>query len=140
MTCRTTLVFAVLFLALSAVAQSDLKSKADAATGGDKAKLALDYTEQATKAADKAFKDGKDDAGTASLRDIEQYAKVASDAAMESGKRTKETEINLRKIVNHLVDIKNARPYDQQDAVQHTIDAVDTARNNLLEAMFKKNH
>lgn len=140
MTHRVALVVAVLFLSLPALAQKDLKSRADAATGADKAKLALEYTEQATTNADKAFKAGKDDEGAAALKDVTIYAKMASDASMESGKREKETEINLRKIVNHLVDIKNARPYDQQDAVQQIIDTVDTARNNLLEFMFKKNH
>jgi hypothetical protein len=138
MTLRITLAVCMLFLALSAVAQSDLKAKVDAASGGDKAKLALDYTEQAAKSADNAFKQGKDAEGSAMLKDVAQYAKVASDAAMESGKHDKEVEINLRKVVNRLVDVKNARPYDQQDAVQQTIDAVDEARNNLLEAMFKK--
>jgi hypothetical protein len=138
MTSRTTLVIAILSLALSGFAQNDLRSRADAATGGEKAKLALDYAEQATKAADKAFKEGKDEDGAAALKDIAQYAKMSSDAVIQSGKRQKETEINLRKIVNRLVEIKNARPYDQQDAVQQVIDAVDTARNSILEAMFKK--
>ncbi len=140
MTRRVALIVAMLFLALSAVAQNDTKSKADSASGADKAKYALEYTEQATKAADTAFKQGKDDEGSVRLKEIGQYAKMSSDAAMESGKREKETEITLRKVVNRLVDIKNARPYDQQDAVQQIIDAVDTARNNLLEEMFKKKH
>ena len=140
MTCRVALAVALLFLSLSAIAQNDTKSKADSTTGGDKAKFALEYAEQATKAADTAFKQGKDDEATARLKDIAQYAKISSDAAMESGKREKETEINLRKIVNRLVDIKNARPYDQQDSVQQVIDAVDTSRNNLLEEMFKRKH
>lgn len=140
MTKRVALAVALLFLALSAVAQNDLKTKADSANGADKAKFALDYAEQATKDADHAFKSGKDDDGATRLKEIAQYSKMASDAAMESGKREKETEINLRKIVNRLVDVKNARPYDQQDAVQQVIDAVDMARNNLLEEMFKRKH
>lgn len=140
MTRRIICCLAVLFLALSAVAQNDLKAKADSATGGEKAKLALDYAEQETKAADAAFKAGKDADGSAALKEVAQYAKVASDAAVESNKREKETEISLRKIVNHLVDVKNARPYAEQDEVQKAMDAVDDARNNLLEAMFKKKH
>jgi len=140
MTRRIVVAVAVLFLALSAFAQKDLKSRVDAATGADKAKLALDYTEQATKDTDKAFKDGKDEDGAASLKEIAQYAKIAADASIESNKHQKDIEINLRKVVNRLVDIKNARPYDQQDAVQQVIDSVDNARNSLLEAMFKKSH
>ncbi len=134
------LAVAVVFLALFAVAQTDNKAKADSASGADKAKFALEAAEQATKAADAAFKQGKDSEGTAHLKEIVDYSKMASDAAIESNKREKETEINLRKIVNRLVDVKNARPFDQQDSVQQVIDAVDTARNNLLEEMFKRKH
>ncbi len=134
------LAVAVVFLALFAAAQTDNKAKADSATGADKAKFALEAAEQAAKAADNAFKQGKDDEGAAHLKEVADYSKMASDAAIESNKREKETEINLRKIVNRLVDVKNARPYEQQDQVQQTIDAVDTARNNLLEEMFKRKH
>jgi hypothetical protein len=140
MTRRLLLALALLSLALSATAQSDLKTKADAASGADKAKFALEYAEQAVKSADNAFKQGKDADGAAMLKDVANYAKIAADAAVESTKREKETEITLRKIVNHLVDLKNARPYDQQDAVQQTIDAVDNARNSILEALFRRKH
>lgn len=131
---------AILLVSLAVFAQKDSKSRADSATGADKAKFALEYTEQSAKAADKAFKDGKDAEGSAALKDVQQYAKIASDAAMESGKHDKDVEINLRKVVNHLVEVKNARPYEQQGEVQQTIDAVDNARNALLEFMFKRKH
>ena len=134
------LAIVIVFVVALGVAQTDTKAKADAATGADKAKFALEVAEQATKSADSAFKQGKDDEGAAQLREIADYGRIASDAAIQSGKHEKEIEINLRKIVNRLVDIKNARPYDQQDAVQQTIDAVDNARNNLLEEMFKRKH
>jgi hypothetical protein len=138
MTRHFTLIVAVLLVALAAFPQKDAKSRADAATGPDKAKFALEYTEQAAKTADKAFKDGKDEEGSAALADVKQYAKIASDAAIQSGKHDKEVEINLRKIVNRLVEVKIARPFDQQPEVQQAIDAVDSARNNILEFMFKK--
>jgi hypothetical protein len=140
MTRRLSVLLAVLLFSLAALPQKDTKSRIEAATGGDKAKFALEYTEQSVKTADKAFKDGKDEEGSAALKEVKEYAKVASDAAIQSGKHDKDVEINLRKVVNHLVEVKNARPYDQQDEVQQAIDAVDSARNNLLESMFKKKH
>jgi SpoVK/Ycf46/Vps4 family AAA+-type ATPase len=137
---RFALVVAVLFLALSAFAQKDLKSRADAASGGERAKLAVEYTEEAAKAADKAFNDGKDDEGSAKLKEVAQYAKVAADASMQSGKREKDTEIKLRKVLKRLVEVKQAQPFEQQAEVQKVIDAVQAAHDALLESMFKKNH
>ena len=67
-----------------------------------------------------------------------QYAKVASDASIQTGKHEKATEITLRKIAYQLAQMKNARPVDQQPEVQHTIDEVDKSRSSLLEAMFEK--
>ncbi len=129
-------VFVLLCLALPAFAQKELKSRADAASGVDKARLAVDYAEQATKAADKAFQEGKDNDGSAALKDVVQYAKMATDASMQSGKRQKQTEISLRKILFRLLQIKNARPIADQDEVKRAMDGVDTDRNDLLDAMF----
>jgi hypothetical protein len=140
MTRSHNLVVAILFFTIAASAQKDLKSRADAATGGEKAKLAVEYTDQATKDADKAFNQGKDEEGFAELQDVAQYAKIAADAAMQSGKRQKDTEISLRKIAKHLDDIKKARPYEQQQTVQDAIQAVLAAHDNLLNSMFQKNH
>jgi hypothetical protein len=139
MTRRPILVVAVLTVALSAFAQPDLKSRVEAATGAEKAKLAVEFTEQATKAADRAFKDDKDDEGSADLKAITEYARIASDASVQARKREKETEIGLRKVLKHLVDIKNARPVDQQDEVQKTINAVLVVHDKLLDSMFQKN-
>jgi hypothetical protein len=128
----------VVLLSLSAVVfgQKDLKSRADSASGGEKVKYAAEYAEATTKAADKAFQDGKDAEGSAELMDVEKYAVMASEMSIHTGKRQKQTEITLRKIVNHLADIKNARPFDMQEEVKTTMDAVDKARNNLLDSMF----
>jgi hypothetical protein len=139
MTRRPILVVAVLTVALSAFAQPDLKSRVEAATGAEKAKLAVEFTEQATKAADRAFKDDKDDEGSADLKAITEYARIAFDASVQARKREKETEIGLRKVLKHLVDIKNARPVDQQDEVQKTINAVLVVHDKLLDSMFQKN-
>jgi hypothetical protein len=135
---RAALVLVLLSLAVVAFGQKDLKTRADSATGGDKVKYAAEYAEATTKAADKAFQDGNDAQGSGDLKDVEKYAVMASEMSIQSGKRQKQTEITLRKIVNHLADIKNARPFEMQDEVKTTMDAVDKARNNLLDSMFTK--
>lgn len=129
-----------LTFALPAFAQKDLKSRADSATGAEKAKLCVEYTEEAAKASEKAFQDGKDEESSLHLKEVVQYAKAASDASMQSHKREKETEIGLRKVLKRLMEAKNVRPVDQQDEVQKTIDAVLVAHDSLLDSMFKKTH
>ncbi len=140
MTRRLIPVVLALTVAVTAFAQKDLKSRADAATGAEKAKLSVEFTEDAAKAADKAFQDGKDEEGSAHLKEVVQYAKVASDSSMQAHKREKETEIGLRKVLKRLMEVKNARPVDQQDEVQKTIDAVLVVHDSLLDSMFKKTH
>lgn len=134
---RATLLL-LLSAAIPAFAQNDVKSRADAATGSDKVKFAVEYAEQATKAADKAFQEGKDEEGSAALKEIVKYSKVASDTSIQTGRREKTTEITLRKIAYQLAQVKNARPVEEQGEVQHIIDEVDKARSSLLEAMFEK--
>lgn len=140
MTRRLIPVVLALTFAASAFAQKDLKSRADTATGGEKAKLCVEYTEEAAKAADKAFQDGKDEESSAHLKEVVQYAKAAAEASMQSHKREKETEIGLRKVLKRLMEVKNARPVDQQGEVQETINAVLVAHDSLLDSMFKKTH
>ncbi len=135
---RRTAALVLLFTAMPAFAQQDLKSRADTASGADKAKFAVEYAEQSAKAADKAFQEGKDAEGYAGLKEIVKYAKVASEASIQTGKHEKATEITLRKIAYQLAQVKNALPVDEQPQVQQTIDEVDKARSSLLEAMFDK--
>ena len=134
---RAVLVVVLFSLSVVVFGQKDLKTRADAA-GADRVKYATEYAEATAKAADKAFQDGKDEEGSAELKEVEKYAIIASETSIQTGKRQKQTEISLRKIVNHLVNIKNARPFDMQDEVKKTMEAVDKARNNLLDSMFKK--
>jgi hypothetical protein len=118
----------------------DLRTRADQSSGGDKAKYAAEYTEQATKEADKAFADGNDSDGTARLQDVATYGKMAADASMTAHKREKNTEIALRKVLKHLNDIKNARPFEEQSQVQKVIDTIQAAHDSLLDFMFQKGH
>jgi hypothetical protein len=139
---RRLLTALVFFLALGVFAEQKpgLKARADESTGSDKARYAAEYTEQATHEADKAFADGKDADAASRLQDIATYGKMAADASIQSHKREKNTEIALRKVLKHLNDIKNARPFEQQAEVQQVIDAVQAAHDSLLDSMFQKGH
>lgn len=138
MTRRAAPALIVLLIALPLFAQKDLKSRVDAASGSDKIKLAVEYTDDRTRAADRAFIQGKDEEALADLKNVAEYAQIASQTAIQTRKHQKETEIALRKIAFRLDNIKKARPYEDQAAVQSTIDAVLLAHDNVLNSEFEK--
>lgn len=138
MTRRRLLAVSLLLLTITAFAQKDLKSRIESATGGDQAKLAVEYTEQLSHEADRAFLQNNDDQAFADLKEIAKYAKIASEASIQSGKHQKEIEIRLRKIANHLGDVKKSRAFEEQQPVQDVIDAVLIAHDNLLNSEFEK--
>lgn len=135
---RLGLIVALAVLVAAACAQPDPKARIETATGLEKAKLALAFAEQQTKAADKAFQDGKDAEASADLQDVAKYAPLAADLSRETGKHEKETEIALRKLVNRLSNIKNAVAFEQRPVLQSTMDVVEKAHDALLDDMFKR--
>lgn len=118
----------------------DLKARADASSGSDKAKYAAAYAEHAVHEADILLANGKDAEGAAKLQDVATYGKMAADVAMQAHKREKNTEITLRIILKRLADIKNAQPFEQQADVQKVIDQVQVSHDALLDFMFQKGH
>ena len=118
----------------------DLKARADASSGSDKAKYAAEYAEHAVHEADIFLANGKDAEGSAKLQDVATYGKMAADIAMQTRKREKNTEITLRIILKRLADIKNAQPFEQQADVQKVIDQVQVSHDALLDFMFQKGH
>lgn len=130
----------VVLVAAACAQQPDPRARIENATGVEKAKLALEFSEQQTKAADKAYQEGKDADASADLQDVAKYAPLAADVARETGKREKETEIAIRKLAKRLLDIKNSVAFEQRDEVQTTIDLVQKAHDALLDDMFKKKH
>ncbi len=134
----------VLLLLLSVAASGaeltleEQKTRADHAKGGDKAKFALEYSEHATDAANKDYANGNYEHARILLKDVAEYSEIAASAAFDSGKRVKQTEIGLRKLVNQLVGVKRSVEFEEQHEVQAAIDAVNDARNRLIEKLFGK--
>ncbi|HEY3926928.1 MAG TPA: hypothetical protein VGL89_01020 [Candidatus Koribacter sp.] len=127
-------------LAAAAPAQIDWKARIASSNGTDKIKNALYFADLQTKAADQAYKDGKDQQGLADLQDVNEYTKVAADTSQQLGKHEKSTEIEIRKIAKRLLDIKQSVDFEEQDGVQRVLDSVQTTHDQLLDFMFKKKH
>jgi len=140
---RRIFVFAAALFALcsaSAFAQIDWKARIASSNGVDKIKNSLYYAELQTKAADQAYRNGKDADALADLQDVRTYAQLAADTSMDLRKREKDTEIAIRKIAKRLLDMKQSVDFDEQPAVQKVLDAVQSTHDQLLDFMFKKKH
>jgi hypothetical protein len=115
-----------------------LIARAESARPEDRPGLYVDIARQKADIADQSYHDGNADAGTATLRDVVTFSKKATDASIETGKRLKNTEISLRKMVEKFRDVKRTVAFEDQAPIQQTMDELEKMRTDLLSAMFGK--
>ena len=80
---------------------------------------------------------GKVDEARSALKDVVTYSEKAHDAAIQSGKRVKNTEIDFRKMAVKLRDIKRTVNFDDQEPLQAAAERLESLRTDLLTHMFK---
>jgi len=116
----------------------DLKARAETASPSDRISICVEVAERELKIADEAFTAGKVDEAQAAVKDIVTYAGKAHDAALESGKKIKGTEIAFRKMAAKLKDIKRTLSFEDQAPVEAAADQLEKLRTDLLGKMFGK--
>ncbi len=116
----------------------ELIARADAARIDDRPALYVDIAERQLKSADELYTAGKVDEAQAALNDVLTYSKKAHDAAIQSGKKLKNTEIDFRKMAAKLRDIKRSLNFDDQAPLQMAADQLENMRTDLLSHMFGK--
>jgi len=133
---------AVIVLVLASLAlagndsASDLKARADAATGGEQARLCLEYARRELADANSLFNQGEVDKGQADIREVVEYAHKAANAASASGKHLKETEIDLRKLGKRMHDIGETLAFEDRDPVRKGVDEIEQIRSELMIRMW----
>ncbi len=65
-----------------------------------------------------------------------EYVRKGSSAAKSSGKRLKQTEIELRKLEKRMKDIAESLNLDDRPPVLKSVDEIEQLRAGLLAAMF----
>ena len=142
---RIFLIIAMCLAAVSALAseKSDqsldrLEAKAEAARMEDRPSLCIEIAERQLKGTTEAYKDGKTDDAQRDLHDVVQYAGKARDAAIQTGKKIKNIEIDVRKMAEKLRDIKRTVNFEDQAPVDSAIDELEKIRTDLLSHMFSK--
>lgn len=130
----------LLFL-LSAMGRADesaaeLKAHADAAQGSDRAKLSLEYAQRQLEDANKLYSQGDVEKAEAGIKEVLTYSHQAADAASDSGKRLKKTEIGLRKLERRMEDIGESLSIDDRPPVEKAVKELEQLRADLLARMF----
>jgi len=100
--------------------------------------LCVEIAERQLKSADELYTAGKVDDARTALQDVVTYSEKAHDAAIQSGKKVKNTEIAFRKMAAKLRDIKRSVNFDDQAPVQAAADRLESLRTDLLSHMFGK--
>jgi hypothetical protein len=115
-----------------------LIARAPSARAEDQPHLYIEIARKELEAAEKSYKAGENDAGRKSVGELVSYSGKASDAASQTGKKLKDTEIALRKMSQRLRDLKRGLPYEDQGPVQGAADRLEQMRTELLGRMFGK--
>jgi len=138
---RLLVVFVLLSLAAAAGQPdklSELKTRAQAAPPADQARLFIDIARMQFEAAKAAYDSGKAPQAQAALTELSTAADRASQAAIQSRKRLKNTEIDIRKLTEHLKNLKPTVSVDDRVPVQQAIDHLEKLRTELMTQMFAK--
>jgi predicted MarR family transcription regulator len=133
---------AVLLFLLNASGQAGsetaaaLKARADAAQGGERALLSLEYAHQQLEEANTLYTQGDVEKAEAAVQEVVDYSHKAADAASSSGKRLKQTEIDLRKLEHRMRDIGQSLNIDDRPPVEKAVRELEQVRSDLLARMF----
>lgn len=113
-----------------------LKARAAAASGGELAMLCTRVAREDVELANQHFTEGKVEEGHAAVRDAVSYAEKARDAARNSGKKLKQTELAIGRTARRLSDIGKTLAIDDRPAVEQAVKELQQIQDQLLEAMF----
>lgn len=116
----------------------ELKARVESARLEDRPELCIRIAQHQLRNADKLYTEGQVDQARAAVDDIVSYSEKARDAALQTKKRLKNVEIDVRKIADKLRDIKRTLAFDDQPPVDQAIRRLEEIRTTLLQEMFAK--
>jgi len=115
---------------------SDLKAKADGAQGSDRITLSLDYAHHELEHANTLYTEGDVEKAEAAMAEVMTYAQRAAETAVQTNKRLKQTEIDMRKLQHRMRDVGQSLNIDDRPPVEKAVQEMEQLRANLLAKMF----
>ena len=116
----------------------ELKTKLPSTKESDQPKLCLEIARLQLDASEKAYQASQVPQAQELLKDVVDYAQKAGDAARQSRKHIKKTEIEVRKMSRRLQDLKPSVDVDSRQPVQDAINRLEHVRTQLLMEMFSE--
>lgn len=116
----------------------ELQSRSDSSRSEDRPALCIQIAQSQLRNADTLYTEGKAEQARAAVADVVTYSQKARDAAIQSRKHMKNTEIAVRKMAEKLRDIKRNLNFEDQPPVERAIASLEDVRTVLLKEMFKK--
>jgi len=138
------LAFTMLFLAFASAygakdeTVDELKSRFESTRPEDRPELGIRIAQHQLRDADKLYSEGNADRARAAVDDIVTYSEKARDAAIQTRKRLKNVEIDVRKMAEKLRDIKRTLAFEDQAPVEQAVRRLEDVRTTLLKEMFAK--
>jgi flagellin-specific chaperone FliS len=129
----------VLGLSVVAAAQQtmdELRARLARSTGGDVAKYAVEIAQRDVEQADVEFTAGNNEKAHALIAEAAKLVEQAGNAALQSNKRVKDTEISVRKLERRLEEIHRTVAFEDQDQIEESTKSIGRIRNLLLDRMF----
>ena len=125
-------------LASKDLSVQELEAQADAARLEDRPQMYMEIAQQQLTAAGESYKVGKVEQAQEAVNDVVRCAGKARDASIQSGKKLKSTEIDVRKMAAKLRDLQRTLNFEDQAPVQAAADQLESIRSDLLSHMFGK--
>jgi len=116
----------------------ELQRKIESAHGGKKAELLMQLAHNQVELADTLYHDGNTDKAFNMLKEAGSNADQATSVSLDSGKRLKDTEIDLRKLSERTQAIRQEASFEDRKPFDTCIQAIEQDRSKLLDRMFKK--
>jgi hypothetical protein len=140
---KTFPIFIVLLLTLVARGEDknktvdQLKAEAEHAEVGQQGHLYAEIAARLVAVADKQFTDSESIKGHATVQDILQYASKARDLALQTRKKMKEVEKDLRLCRHNLENMRRTLAAEDRPKVEAVEKQVEQFTQDVLEAMFE---
>jgi len=118
----------------------DLKAQFESARPDERPQLGIRIAQMQLRAADRLYGEGHIEQARVTVEGIVTVCEKARDAATQTNKHLKNTEIDVRKIAEKLRDIKRTVAFDDQPPLDQAIRRLEDVRTTLLKAMFANDH
>lgn len=115
-----------------------LKTKAESMKDYDRGKIYSEIARELTEQASRQFAEGAEEAALKSVTEVVEFAEKASSAAKLRNKKTKDTEINLRKTARRLEEVSKTLTLQDRPPIEEAMQKVDEIRKDLLEYFLKR--